>query len=106
MAEEKGNLEYELRNIEDLGRDLSAENVVQDEESHLETGLGVDYNTGWGDVYSRDWTEYSRKLVDKPRIMEPDIQKRELARQQLQNIHDSSKWYKARIKAGEALGYS
>lgn len=72
-------LEDILKKIEILKRDLSAEIVTQEDVPKT-------------------------LVIDKPRIAEPDIQKREVARSKLQKIYDSSKWYTARFTAGMALG--
>ena len=66
------SLENVLKKIEDLRRDLSAEIVVQEEMESYE-----EYHTGY-------------KFLYQPRIVEPDTKTRESARQQLQQIYDST----------------
>ena len=88
------NLEEILKQVESLGRDLSAEIVVQVGEIGFWTEVGRDYNQVQGeDVW----------VPGKPDITEPDVQKREAARQQLQQTYDTSDWYSARYMAGKAL---
>jgi len=94
------SLEAVLRKVADLGRDMSAEIVVQEEISHEEAIPGSDRGSG-PCSFDKVWDyEY---IIDKPRITEPDAQKREAAEQKLQQIYDSSEWYSARYVAGIAL---
>ncbi len=77
-----------------LERDLSAVIVHQEEVGHYEQEKQhLDY-------YEVDNFYY----VDIPRIAEPDVQKRDAARQQLQQVYDTSNWYSARYVAGRAFG--
>jgi len=96
-------LETVLRKIEDLKKDLYAEIVIQKEEGHREP-----YWSRPTGSYHRDGDpgepDTERWVVDKPKIANPDKQKREAARTELQKIYDSSEWYSARYAAGKGLG--
>lgn len=96
------SLEIELRKIEDLRRDLSAEIVHQAEEGHYEEYMGYGKKGYYGQSDpspQRDW------IVDKNRVAEPDTRKRRAARKALQQTYQSSEWYSARYAAGIALEF-
>jgi len=102
-------LEDVLRKVEDLKRALSVEIVVQErailqhEEGHWEhVGIQELYSSkGYIDDHD-EWT-IDKPEITQPRIAHPDTQKREAARQALQQIYESSEWYSVRYVAGRAL---
>ena len=104
-------LEEELARVEDLRKDLSAEIVIQKEEGHYEnrnpSGTCSHKHYGGGDSVGYWFTceecDGDVRTVDKPKIAEPDTKKRELARQILQQIYDSSDWFSAKYISGEIL---
>jgi len=87
------SLEDVLAKVENLRKDLSAESVAQKEE------LG--FREGYHEFNSEGMDTYGIQVL---RIIKPDTQKREVAKQQLQETYDSSDWYSARYNAGRALG--
>jgi len=90
MANTK-SLEETLAKVKRLRENLSAEVVVQEQEGHEEDTYGP--HNSYGIFY----------IIDKYRITNPDNQKRESAKQQLQQIFESHKYYSARFSAGQAL---
>lgn len=88
-------LEDVLMQVERLRGDLSAVIVIKEEEI-------IDGGT-WHDVISYTWGYYGPDVII-PRVTEPDTPKQESARQQLQEVYDSSEWYTARYWAGRYLG--
>ena len=116
-----------IARIRELERDLSAEIVIQEEEGHTEVDAGylrgrlgfghgqVDWDPAAGDSWVSDETKREvdeiiqnapqRCVIDKPKITHPNTQKRETARQELQHIYDSAKWYQfiRKYSAGRAL---
>jgi hypothetical protein len=97
------SLEEVLGQVDVLRRDLTAEIVVQEEE----TSEIPDYGSGWddymNDAYSPGGLKYRSEVI-KPRIAHPDTQRQEEARQKLQESYNSSDWYSVRYVAGRALG--
>ncbi len=92
-----------LERIEYLRRDLRAEIVVQKGESHHEE----QYFPGGPSRKVDEYIEAEWKMVeviDKPRITQPDTEKREAARQELQGIYDTTDLCSVRYVAGSALG--
>lgn len=97
------SLEQILAEVERLRAGLDAEIVVQEEEGeefeeychsgHLD-----------GPIQNRDGSPKVKYVVTQPRITKPNLQKQEEAKQQLQQVYDSSEWYSARYVAGRALG--
>lgn len=105
------SLEIALEKIEELRRDLSAVIVVKAEEGHYESSSGacIHKHYGGGDSYGYWFScecEADRWIVDKPRILKPDTEKREARKSQLQQIYDLSERYSARYVAGRNLGKS
>jgi len=98
------DLETSLRKVEDLRRDLSAEIVVQDEESHIEQKAIYDVTGSRDGAHAANVEYIDENIIDKPRITKPDTQKREAARQALQQLYGYSEWYSARYSAGKELG--
>ncbi|MBM3233576.1 hypothetical protein FJZ19_00610 [Candidatus Pacearchaeota archaeon] len=76
-----------------LRRDLSSIVVIQEEskEGHFEMPRNPDWG-GYANCVDPS-AEPSEWVPDQPRITEPNSQKREQARQELQKIYDNSKWY-------------
>ncbi|MEW6621171.1 MAG: hypothetical protein AB1422_17870 [bacterium] len=91
-------LEIILKKIEDLERDLSAEIVVQEESGHWEWRTDLK-----GPKYDEDFYEGEVWIIDRPRITEPDTQRRETAKAELQKIRESSEWIAARYEARATL---
>jgi len=93
-------LEQTLAEVERLRRNLFKEIVIQEggvkEVEYYEPGysLGVD-----------SYVEERRGVeeVYTERITPPDTERREAAKEQLQQIYDSSEWYSARYIAGRIL---
>ena len=96
-------LEQTLSHVDSLWRDLNAEIVLQEGDGHL-----VEYEGyGKGGYYGQDEPSSQTRWVETiSRITKPDEEKRENARQQLQQVYDSSQWYRARYDAGNILGIS
>lgn len=109
----------DVERIRALERNLSAEIVIQEEISHEEvTQETVSYSTAgspgsssYTDVDPSSWSQGSdsyevrNKIIDKPLITEPDFQKREAARAELQQIkrglqetYSQLKWYQFFVK--------
>ena len=91
-----------IEEVRNLKSDLNAEIIVQEEEGHEEyysTHVG---SPSYNSSYYVEWEgEY---VVDKPRIVEPDTEKRQAAREKLQHLRESSPWYTVRYLAALALG--
>jgi hypothetical protein len=96
------SLEAEIIRIDRLRCDLSAKKVIQEEI--LEKGEEILGDASWN--YGMPTGKYENDRLIQPEITEPDTQKREAAKTQLQQIYDSSKWYSARYMAAVALGVS
>ncbi len=83
--------------IGELEQDLSTEIVVQEEKRHYEDREFEDYvldsRWTWGSTPIREKYTESVKVIVQPEITEPDEQKRQAARTELQKICDESKWY-------------
>ncbi len=96
-------LEDALRQVERYRRDLTTEIVAQEEEGHWEETVCF-WKGGCGEEGRNTW-EYDDQewVIDKPRIVHPDIQKQEEARRQLHQFYEGSPWYSARYSAGVAL---
>lgn len=95
-------LDSTLERIAVLKADLTAETIIQEQESHWETGYKLD-PSGGGTSVDRTIIEVEEEIIDKPRITEPDTQKRELTRLELRQIIDASPWYSAKYFALEVL---
>lgn len=99
------SLEVVLRRIETLRKDLPHEFVEQEETGHTET---VTHTAGYTETSGGGyWNDYTTEeyVVDQPRIAHINPpEKREAARQELQQIFDNSEWYSARYAAGITLG--
>lgn len=94
-----------LSEIERLESDIYADIVVQEEESHTETVWEQPHDPDWGGyatLYQRE-VPVDRKVIDVPKEAVPDVPRREAARTRLQNIYESSEWYRARFAAALAL---
>ncbi len=104
-------LKAAIRKVEQLRRDLSAEIVIQEEDGHFEDIDATPRNPDWGGyancadmsyepIYEKRW------IVDKPAVKEPDTEKREAAKVELQQIYVLSKWFSVRYRTGKALDIS
>ena len=91
-------LEKVLAQVENLRRDLSAEKEIGGHYVETE-GVWVGGSRGGSNPGYWETEPYSGYVCD----YEPDIQKRESAKQQLQQFYDNSEWYSARYIAGRAL---
>jgi len=98
-------LEVVLRKIEDLRIDLSAVIVIQEEEGHSGTVQKKRARITYADVDPWDVEYEEGWIIDKPAVKEPDMKKRQVARQALQKVYDSSNWYSACYSAGIALEF-
>lgn len=105
-----GSLEEELERIDRLKNDLRAEIVVQDEKVHSESihpctckyyGGGDSYGY-WGPCICGS----EELIVDQPRIVKPDNERRERASNKLERIYNSSQSFKVRYIADLALNKS
>ena len=85
-------LEKTLSHVESLSgsEGLQAVITIKEDGSYW---TGDMYNMGGG----------ASEYVNDPGIYEPDTKKQESARQQLQQVYDSSEWYSARYIAGRAI---
>jgi hypothetical protein len=97
------SLEAELQKVERLEEDLSAEIVIQKEEGHYEH-----FETSWPEGVNQEAMDdffygYEEWVVDKPKITEPNTQKRQTAKSELQQVYDFSDEPIARYVAGRAL---
>jgi hypothetical protein len=93
------SLEDILKKIEMFGKDLTAEKVLQEEKSHTENVTRESYSHSIWDTWVEEET-----VIDQPRIAELDIEKREKALVELEEIYQYSEWYSARYAAGSTLG--
>ena len=97
-----------FRRIRQLEKNLHAEIVHQEEEGHrteeyyetidddvIQTNPGSCSDATWNRLTSGNSVSNiyypSEYVVDKPRIAEPDITKRNIAKLELQDIYDNSK---------------
>lgn len=93
------SLEDELKKIDDLQKDLSAEIVVQEEKGYWGPPHRR-FHTGERGCYDADEAVWE---VTQPRITKPDVKKIESTKTRLQQIYDASEWYCLRYAAGKAL---
>ena len=97
-------LENVLRKINELKKDLEAEIEVQKLIWHYETEVDEKpYQRGsytWDKEFSETTT---REVIDQPRVVKPNIEKRQEAKSKLEEIYNSSVWYSARHEAANAL---
>lgn len=94
------SLEAEFRRIEDLRRGLSTEVLIYEGGKIFKKvwepyGPQVRGGLGLG--------HYKMKEVTEHFVKGPNTQKRKAARNELQQIYDSSEWYSAKYAAGNAL---
>ncbi len=109
--------------IRQLKVDLDSEIVIQEEISHIEPAHTEKKNlnpknvqsfdpgiTGWdpaaGDSWVPDVTIPERKVIDQPRITEPNTEIRLAAREELLQMYESIPTFKVKWQAGRALSYS
>ena len=102
------DLETTLKKVEDLRRDLSAEIVVEEAVTHLgylhEVPKGLRGDEGRHlSLEEIQYYQEQGEIVDRSAVMGPDMQKREAAKIQLQQVYNSSEWYSARFEARGAL---
>jgi hypothetical protein len=94
-----------LRQVESLKQDLSAEIVIEEDNSN--TASQGHTNRSWGDRDSGGygaWGESSGSdTPEAPVKTKPDAEKRESARRKLQQLRDLSEWECVRRAADEAL---
>jgi len=98
-------LEDVLRKVEDLRKDLSAENI-RIEERISSRWVSCPGDSSWNYGMEDYSGYYEDDGTDTIEIKEPDIQKRELARQELKKLYKKAEAFDVRTKAGESLGYS
>lgn len=98
-------LDVDLRRVEDLRKETFADIVIQEEEGHLGTVMRYPHQDRSFRYYDMEDEPYETTdwIVDKSRISEPDIKKREAAMTELQRIREDSDWIAARYKARSIL---
>jgi len=96
------SLDDVLAEVERLRCDLSAEVVLQEERGHFEIHYG--YGGRGGYTWDKEIVEKKIWVIDTERLTKPNAQKREEARQELQQVYDNNKLYSARYVAGRVLG--
>ncbi len=92
------SLEDVLRQVENLRRDLGARKTHLESIDVYEDVLDSRYT--WGSTPIHEYVGTQSVEIDDG----PDTIITESARQQLQQVYDSSEWYSARYKAGITLG--
>jgi len=100
-----------LRRIVDLGEDLSAEIVLQEEVGHREYWMNDDRHHGdsspscWTRTFDSDEADEVRYVIDRPRSTKPDAEKRSCAKRDLRLIAtDPDHQGIARYAAAKTLG--
>lgn len=123
MTERQRPTEQTGARIRRLKADLDSEIVVQEEIAHIEPAHTEKMNlnpnnvqsfdpgiTGWdpaaGDSWVPDVTIPERKVIDQPRIAEPNTEIRLAAREELLQIYESTPTFKVKWQSGRALSYS
>jgi len=106
------NVQLELKRIDELQTDLSAKITVSPAETEIVPRwtrnptypkLSKEERDARVDVPDDFFVETSECIVIKPKVTEPDIDKRGNAQACLQHICESSEWYSGRYKAALAL---
>ena len=82
------------KEISQLEKELNSVVVLQEEKRHEESWMP----DTTGDYASRWWSEESRKIIDKPAVTEPDVEKRRKARTKLINLKYSLRFYQYATK--------
>lgn len=98
-------LEDVLRKVEDLKRDLSAESIrIEERTGQHWVSCPGDSSWNYGMEDHSGYYEAGDSYTEE--IKEPDIQKRGLARQELQRLYRKAEVFDVRTRAGKVLGYS
>lgn len=110
MKERPNSPENVLKRITHLKSDLSSEIVIQEERYHEEIDYPREIGSGHGmttwDFSAGDSFIPRTRVVDQPRITEPDTDKRSSAREELLKIYEATPTFKVKWQSGRALGYS
>lgn len=98
------SLKSALNDVDELKKDLSATEVIREEESHYEPekcGWACSYGVANLFFYTLPKTE---KKIDKRAVTEPNYEKQKSAKEELKDMYDNSEFYSVRYAAGVALG--
>jgi len=96
------DLQNQLHEVRNLRNILTAEIVIQTEQSHYnERSSGPYGQAANGTEYG--WEIEEGWIIDRPEIKSPDFTQRENAKDELLNLHKTSQFYSVRFRSALAL---